>query len=77
MYSLKVASLQKIFEEQYSFEVTRGRMNHDQRPQYQMHCYLAEFLKANNKPNSLLIIYYGGHGSYDSRGPNPGLKLHA
>jgi hypothetical protein len=52
-------------------------MNHEEKPQYQINYYLSCFLKANDKPNALLIIYYAGHGSYDIKGPKRGLKFHA
>jgi hypothetical protein len=60
----QVRSLRQVFEERYRFSVheeylhTQGGVP----ARHQLNCHLAEFVKKEDGKNSLLIVYYAGHG---------------
>ncbi|KAF2186442.1 hypothetical protein K469DRAFT_686852 [Zopfia rhizophila CBS 207.26] len=68
----EVKKLQQLFTTQYGFEVTWEKLDH-KRPQQQLNFYLASFILNHDSRNTLLIIYYAGHGSYRDNG----VHLHA
>lgn len=49
-------------QKQYQFHVSMKLMNCDTHPQLQAFLHLAEFANENDKPDTLLIVYYAGHG---------------
>lgn len=66
----KLEGLQKVMRDRYKFQVTLKLMDCDTSPQQQAFQHLGNFVAANNKPDTLLIVYYAGHGSPSARNPS-------
>lgn len=50
-----------MFEAEYGFHVDKAPLETDN-AQKEMKFYLAKFLMEHDRKNTLLIIYYAGHG---------------
>lgn len=61
----EVKRLAYVFEDIYHYKVTTVLIDcqHARTPQVQANFALAEFVMKNDHENSLLIVYYAGHGS--------------
>jgi Caspase domain len=57
----QVDELGRVFEKEYNFTVNKAPLETDN-AQKEMIFYLAQFLKEHDRKNTLLIIYYAGHG---------------
>lgn len=60
----KVTDLENLFKNKFMFETTRKILTKDSRTsaQAQVNHYLAKFVYKNDNLNTMLIIYYAGHG---------------
>lgn len=70
-----MTALGKLFQEKFQYETFRKTLKKDHRrtAQAQVNRHLAEFVDDYDDTNTLLIIYYAGHGR---PGESPGsLKL--
>ena len=54
-----------MFQDQYGFEVTWKKLGKE-KPKRELNLYLSTFMHDHDMPNTLLIIYYAGHGVYDN-----------
>jgi hypothetical protein len=54
--------LGELLQEEYKFKVETSLMNTDKPPQQQAFQHLSKFVADHDKPRTLLIIYYAGHG---------------
>ncbi|KAF2470784.1 uncharacterized protein BDR25DRAFT_303768 [Lindgomyces ingoldianus] len=59
----EVDQLQAVFTDLYGFKVTREVLDNEL-PKHQLNCYLSTFMYKNDGKDTLLIVYYAGHGSY-------------
>lgn len=66
--SPQVAKLADVFRRLYGFKVYSHTLSTQKRPQVTATRYVAEFFEAEEKPRSLLIVYYAGHGSEADEG---------
>jgi hypothetical protein len=57
--------LQSVFEQRYGFEVSWKQIRAKE-PTADLNCHLANFVYECADANTLLIIYYAGHGVYDN-----------
>jgi hypothetical protein len=64
----KLANLRELLQNTYNFSVQTSLMNTAKPPQQQAFQHLANFVVAHDKPRTLLIIYYAGHGYSSARG---------
>ncbi|KAI9711845.1 MAG: hypothetical protein M1820_001990 [Bogoriella megaspora] len=64
----EVDELKSVFEDEYNYNVRVEKLNHEERAQIQMNVYLSTFVRdaEKRKGNTLLIIYYAGHGWSDA-----------
>ncbi|KAK8061065.1 hypothetical protein PG997_015286 [Apiospora hydei] len=64
---LKVKALENILREKFKFETTREILTKDPKrsAQTQVNLHLAKFVFDNDDKDTLLIIYYAGHGFSD------------
>jgi hypothetical protein len=51
-----------VFKEEYNFKTEIAYLEKDKRPQAQANLYLANFVYQYDAKNTLLIVYYAGHG---------------
>lgn len=58
----KVADLAKLFRETYGFEVFARKINSKKSPEKWLTNYLSNFVCDHDHEDTLLIIYYAGHG---------------
>ncbi|KAK8127031.1 uncharacterized protein PG998_002790 [Apiospora kogelbergensis] len=59
----EVTDLENLFKNKFMFETTRQVLKKDDKsPQAQVNHYLAQFVYENDNTNTMLIIYYAGHG---------------
>ncbi|KAF2444099.1 hypothetical protein P171DRAFT_361137 [Karstenula rhodostoma CBS 690.94] len=58
------AKLESVFRERYNFHTEMVQLNVDTKPQLQMTRHLSTFVEQYDSPDSLLIIYYSGHGVF-------------
>ncbi|KAI9647715.1 hypothetical protein NHQ30_004101 [Ciborinia camelliae] len=68
----EVADLENVFRNIFKYQTTQKTLN-KQRPQAQINRYLAEFVHEHDDSDTLLIVYYAGHGKL--RNGKPGLAL--
>jgi hypothetical protein len=52
-----------VFEEDYGFEVHKSVIDSTDGPRKQLNKDLSHFVYTYDKPETLLIVYYAGHGS--------------
>ncbi|KAK7991005.1 homeobox domain-containing protein [Apiospora arundinis] len=67
----EVADLETLFKEKFMFETTKRVLTRDSRntAQSQVNYHLSEFVIRNDDVNTLLIVYYAGHGRQESSRP--------
>lgn len=58
----QLASLAKVLREEYNFVVESHLMHTRTAPQKQAFKHLSNFVDAHDDPQTLLIVYYAGHG---------------
>ena len=60
----EVNALKSVFEKRFRYDTTTEFLdnNKQQRLQVQLNGKVAAFVDANDGPNTLLIVYYAGHG---------------
>ena len=60
----EVNDLKLVFEERFRYHTTTEYLdnNKQQKLQVQLNSKVAAFVGANDGPNTLLIVYYAGHG---------------
>ncbi|KAF7872141.1 hypothetical protein EAF04_003066 [Stromatinia cepivora] len=60
----EVDDLEKVFRNTFKYQTTQKVLKQDPKkhPQTQINLFLAEFVHSHDGPNSLLIVYYAGHG---------------
>lgn len=67
----QIEDLTRVFEDRYHFKVLKGILNpggdKKKAPQKWLQKYLADFVHEEDEKDSLLIVYYAGHG-------NPGVN---
>jgi hypothetical protein len=56
-----VDRLKGIFQAEYGFEVTQKQLE-ERNAQHQLSAFLADFMWKHDELDTLLIIYYAGHG---------------
>ncbi|KAK6822851.1 homeobox domain-containing protein [Apiospora arundinis] len=63
----KVAALESLFKNKFKFETKRKTLRGDpiKSTQNQLNMYLSTFVYENDNKDTLLIIYYAGHGFLD------------
>jgi hypothetical protein len=59
---LQIDKLHDVLRYQYHFSVTKAKIEKDKRASWSTLSYLIPFLKQHDSNNSLIIIYYAGHG---------------
>lgn len=59
-----MADLEHVFQDIFKYKTTKKilQQNPKKHPQTQINLYLAEFVHTHDDPNTLLIVYYAGHG---------------
>jgi hypothetical protein len=67
--------LKEVFEKTFNYDVTIGRLKESDDAKLDIILTIATFMKANNFDNTLLIIYYAGHGRRADGVAGAGLKL--
>jgi len=73
---IKVASLKKVFEEDYKFVVTEGLLSSQRAPAAVIaRAKLSDFVARESDPATLLIVYYAGHGYSQSEDDSGNIKL--
>ena len=67
-YDLQVADFSTVLEELFHYKVVPALLKHgsEHLPQVQINHYISNFVFEEDGPNTLLIIYYAGHGVPDS-----------
>lgn len=58
----KVNELRGVFEDEYGFKVTLHKLDTEKLAEHQAYKHMADFLCEEDSSNSLLIVYYAGHG---------------
>ncbi|KAK8022114.1 hypothetical protein PG993_012881 [Apiospora rasikravindrae] len=59
----EVTDLENLFKDKFMFDTTREVLKKGEKsPQSQVNHYLAQFVYENDDTNTMLIIYYAGHG---------------
>lgn len=60
----EVEDLRKVFEEDFGYHTTTMYLNANSKKKLQTHLnrHVAKFVDDYNDPNTLIIVYYGGHG---------------
>ncbi|KAK8007742.1 hypothetical protein PG989_001732 [Apiospora arundinis] len=67
----EVTDLENLFKDKFMFETTRQILTKDSKSaQAQVNHYLAKFVYENDSSNTMLIIYYAGHGRPGNRRGN-------
>ncbi|KAF7960137.1 hypothetical protein EAE96_001736 [Botrytis aclada] len=66
----EVADLENVFRHIFKYKTTQNILQQNQRnhPQVQINLYLAQFVADHDDPNTLLIVYYAGHGKHSNDG---------
>jgi Caspase domain len=59
----QLEDLSRVFKEDYGFEVEESIIDSKSNPQIKLNMDLATFVFKHHKPDTLIIIYYAGHGS--------------
>jgi len=57
--------LKDVLKATYGYEVCDAMLEKELNPTLQLNAYLAKFVLASDKENTLMIIYYAGHGTPD------------
>jgi hypothetical protein len=52
-----------VFEQEYGFEVHKSVIDSTDGPRKKLNADLSTFVLKHDKPDTLLILYYAGHGS--------------
>jgi hypothetical protein len=71
----EVEQVRGIFADEFNFPTKVIELNNITRPQLQLERNFIEFMAEYDGDQTLMIIYYTGHGSYDERTEE--LNLHA
>jgi hypothetical protein len=71
----EVEQVRGIFADEFNFPTKVIDLNNITRPQLQLERNFVEFMAEYDGDQTLMIIYYTGHGSYDERTKE--LNLHA
>lgn len=58
----QIKDLSGVFENKYGYKVIRHRINSRKNPKKWLNKYLSNFVCKYDKEDTLLIIYYAGHG---------------
>ncbi|KAJ8071114.1 hypothetical protein OCU04_001455 [Sclerotinia nivalis] len=60
----EVDDLERVFRNTFKYQTTQKVLKQDPKkhPQTQINLFLAEFVHSHDDPNTLLIVYYAGHG---------------
>ncbi|RAL62830.1 hypothetical protein DID88_004672 [Monilinia fructigena] len=66
---MKVKELDDVFRNTFGYKTSQKvlRQDSEQHPQVQINTYLAEFVQDHDDQNTLLIVYYAGHGKLGDR----------
>ncbi|TGO24997.1 hypothetical protein BPAE_0090g00410 [Botrytis paeoniae] len=66
----EVADLENVFRDIFKYKTTQKILQQNPRkhPQVQINLYLAEFVHNHDDPDTLLIVYYAGHGKLSDDG---------
>jgi hypothetical protein len=70
----KVADLAEVFRDDYGFEVFQHVLDSKDNPRRRLNKYLSNFIDEYDKDETLLILYYAGHG-WDA--PNLSQRMHS
>ncbi|OCL11251.1 hypothetical protein AOQ84DRAFT_386966 [Glonium stellatum] len=62
----EIAQLQRVFEEGFNYKCELVELNTDKKPQHQLNYAITSFVAENDGPHNLMIIYYTGHGRWES-----------
>jgi hypothetical protein len=71
----QVNKLESTLKDVFGFTVETKLLDHKQKPQLQMNKHISGFICDYDDDNTLLIIYYAGHG-YSALDPERKLILH-
>ena len=76
---MQIAELKELFECDFgfAFEEVQLRTSIAKKPQHDLNIAIATHIQKYDSPNSLLIIYYTGHGRLCGQGNNKVLELSA
>lgn len=69
----EVNDLKSVFESTFGYHAVIGQLDSTKPLQTQVNRIVAEFVDENNRPDTLLIVYYAGHGK--PGGENSHLEL--
>lgn len=76
---IQVSNLGSLFEDTFHYKVKKALLTKDPKhsPYLQAARYIIDFLWEEDDPNSLLVVYYAGHGAPKPRrgGRSEGLTL--
>ncbi|KAF2868967.1 hypothetical protein BDV95DRAFT_578018 [Massariosphaeria phaeospora] len=56
--------LEAVFRDRFHFYTETVELNLSSKPQHQLNRYLTAFVETHDGPNTLLIVYYTGHGVF-------------
>ncbi|KAF2732832.1 hypothetical protein EJ04DRAFT_303169 [Polyplosphaeria fusca] len=56
--------LEAVFRDQFHYATKIVELNVSSKPQLQLNSFIADFVQKNDGPNTLMIIYYTGHGKW-------------
>ena len=59
----EIAALRKTFEDRFNFDVQEQVLENNDRVQSAVNKHVIDFVYEKQDPDSLLIVYYAGHGS--------------
>ena len=76
LMGVKVEAFSAVLVEQFNYKVTPAvlKIDHAQLPQVQIGYHVSQFVYQEDGPNTLLIVYYAGHGTPGSRPGNLALS---
>ena len=60
----KVDKLARLFRESFMYETETVELHNGTNVDLQLCCHVASFVEKHDRPGSLLIVYYSGHGSH-------------
>lgn len=66
----QVKELAEVFANDYNFEIRHLLLHNNSKPQHQLSSAIANFVNDFDEPDgrNLLIVYYAGHGGWQSEG---------
>lgn len=67
LISFQTEELRALFADQFHYDCKVVELNVLRKPQHQLNRYIATFVDENDGPNTLMIVYYTGHGQYNDR----------